>query len=428
MRLLLLILIVVLPSDVHSGCYQKRLCCVGRNNTCKDIDDGIDHIPNLAKIHSERDRTQHRKLLPKEYATPYYEAAGDGYDLVYPSVFDEEHHEKIGKMVLPDVIQVEGATGETLLKKYGYVMPRTLVFGKKYDQREPLIEVKKFLSGKPQAPQNLLIRYSVLSQYVPLLVGGADDVIHKPAAAPNKFYYLESGVTDCYCDESCISLGDCCSDYTFTCPPRDCEVSGWLPWTSCKADKGLCGLGTQQRIRTVARREEHGGIKCPPLKEMKTCFVDCKSGGGKKKKKKGEESSEDDVTTVALLLDYKYNSTRKMVGRNNIYWDIPNVAEKMKNATYYCVHYTISWVNRNCVSKLLSKGLTTGSTLCAECQPEAQLHRKNSRCASDLDDGDEGFWKLIGPKSCNGIWTRVNRTEDCHCSAKFPNDHPFLLV
>ena len=31
---------------------------------------------------------------------------------------------------------------------------------------------------------------------------------------------------------------------------------------------------------------------------------------------------------------------------------------------------------------------------------------KKFRCASDLDDGMKGFWKLIGPLSCNGIWKR----------------------
>ena len=66
--------------------------------------------------------------------------------------------------------------------------------------------------------------------------------------------------------------------------------------------------------------------------------------------------------------------------------------------------------------------------MCAECQPEATYHRNNGRCASDLEDGDQGFWKLIGPQSCNGIWTRINRTEHCQCQNKYPDNHPFLLV
>ena len=39
-----------------------------------------------------------------------------------------------------------------------------------------------------------------------------------------------------------------------------------------------------------------------------------------------------DITTVALILDYKFNSTRSKTTRNNVYWDLPDVAEKMSKA------------------------------------------------------------------------------------------------
>lgn len=58
-------------------------------------------------------------------------------------------------------------------------------------------------------------------------------------------------------------------------PGTDCEVSDWDSWSKCAADNGKCGIGTQQRLRTVVREAERGGTECPPLKEMKTCFVDC---------------------------------------------------------------------------------------------------------------------------------------------------------
>ncbi|VDL69155.1 unnamed protein product [Nippostrongylus brasiliensis] len=58
-----------------------------------------------------------------------------------------------------------------------------------------------------------------------------------------------------------------------------------------------------------------------------------------------------DITTVALLLDYRYNETRSKTSRDNIYWDLPSVQEKLQKATQYCVKYKIGWVNRNCWHK-----------------------------------------------------------------------------
>uniref|UniRef100_A0A914R6K6 SBSPON-like C-terminal domain-containing protein n=1 Tax=Parascaris equorum TaxID=6256 RepID=A0A914R6K6_PAREQ len=40
----------------------------------------------------------------------------------------------------------------------------------------------------------------------------------------------------------------------------------------------------------------------------------------------------------------------------------------------YCVTYEIGWVNQNCVDKKIITKLYKGNIICAECQPEAQLH------------------------------------------------------
>ena len=69
-----------------------------------------------------------------EHPTPYYESSGDGYQMVYPDVsqndhpgkylkkiqvYDETEHERIGKLILPDIIEMEGSGGEHLYDKYG---------------------------------------------------------------------------------------------------------------------------------------------------------------------------------------------------------------------------------------------------------------------------------------------------------------------
>uniref|UniRef100_A0A8R1DV43 SMB domain-containing protein n=1 Tax=Caenorhabditis japonica TaxID=281687 RepID=A0A8R1DV43_CAEJA len=403
----------------------------------RGIDDGIGHLPTVSTMLNEESQTLHqrrpdpqRNRVETQYYTPHYESSGDGYDFVFPDVFDDDSDEKIGKLVLPDIIEMDGSGADRVYEKYGLgsgepesesiplttQAPRlkTLIFGQKRDQRTPVEEIT---------------RYSLLSKYMPLKVTSSpllyDEYRVFPALSSSNsaretqnLYYLESSINECYCDEHCVTLGDCCSDYTFVCPPRDCVLSDWDRWTKCTPDNGTCGIGAQKRVRHVVQHAERGGARCEALKEMKTCFVDCQV----------KKSALDDITTVALILDYKYNKTRARTGRNNIYWDLPKVVEKVKKASYYCVHYSIEWVNRNCISSLLAKGLTEGSVMCAECQPSATYHRNNGRCASDLEDGDQGFWKLIGPKSCNGIWTRINRTDNCQCQVNYPLDYPFLLV
>ncbi|VDO24246.1 unnamed protein product, partial [Brugia timori] len=43
--LTVLSIVFTLVSIVHSGCYQKQLCCLGLNFTCIGIDNGIGDIP-----------------------------------------------------------------------------------------------------------------------------------------------------------------------------------------------------------------------------------------------------------------------------------------------------------------------------------------------------------------------------------------------
>ncbi|VDN60619.1 unnamed protein product [Dracunculus medinensis] len=259
--------------------------------------------------------------------------------------------------------------------------------------------------------------YSLLSRHIPLTI--ADDLEYADSGnSSDKMMYLEGSHDNlCYCDERCITFGDCCSDYTFVCPPSDCLVTQWNEWSTCvinnKIDK--CGHGVRTRIRQIRQEARYGGAECPPVVEKTLCFKEC-----------FHENS--DTTTVALLIDYQYSKIRETLSRDNVYWDLPEVAQKVAKLSYYCVTYEIGWVNRNCVDKKIISKLYSGNIICAECQPEAQLHRSTLRCASDLNDGDYGLWKLIGPPYCNGIWRRISRTDNCRCDQKFPGKDSYLLV
>uniref|UniRef100_A0A4W4FBY4 Thrombospondin type-1 domain-containing protein 7A n=1 Tax=Electrophorus electricus TaxID=8005 RepID=A0A4W4FBY4_ELEEL len=50
--------------------------------------------------------------------------------------------------------------------------------------------------------------------------------------------------------------------------PRDCVVSYFSPWTACSK---TCGLGLQNRARSVLTPPQFGGLPCPNLTEFRTC-------------------------------------------------------------------------------------------------------------------------------------------------------------
>ncbi|KAK6036228.1 thrombospondin type 1 domain protein, partial [Cooperia oncophora] len=155
------------------------------------------------------------------------------------------------------------------------------LFGYPEGPEEPPEEILRYTSR----PKHLLIRclavvidspfrYSVLDQHLPLKVTTTPSSPDHEDDGP-QFMYLEAPPTDCYCDESCTVLGDCCSDYTYVCPRRDCRVSEWAEWEPCVPDEGSCGTGVEQRVRQIIDPPARGGKECPALKEMRTCFKQC---------------------------------------------------------------------------------------------------------------------------------------------------------
>uniref|UniRef100_A0A673N1Q8 Thrombospondin type-1 domain-containing protein 7A n=1 Tax=Sinocyclocheilus rhinocerous TaxID=307959 RepID=A0A673N1Q8_9TELE len=50
--------------------------------------------------------------------------------------------------------------------------------------------------------------------------------------------------------------------------PQDCVVTEFTPWTTCSK---TCGLGLQNRVRSVVEPPLFGGLPCPNLTEFQTC-------------------------------------------------------------------------------------------------------------------------------------------------------------
>lgn len=144
----------------------------------------------------------------------------------------------------------------------------------------------------------------MLSRHIPLTI--ADDLEYADSGnSSDKMMYLEGSRDNlCYCDERCITFGDCCSDYMFVCPRKfilnhfsnyfklfnyinlkknglfiasDCLVTQWNEWSTCvinnKIDK--CGHGVRTRIRQIRQEARYGGAECPPVVEKTLCFKEC---------------------------------------------------------------------------------------------------------------------------------------------------------
>uniref|UniRef100_A0A7E5A2E4 SMB domain-containing protein n=1 Tax=Panagrellus redivivus TaxID=6233 RepID=A0A7E5A2E4_PANRE len=407
------IIFISILNGANAGCYQQKLCCTGRNATCRSKDDGLRNLPLVAQPPSVR-------LLKLQ---------GE----VYPSVYDVSG-EQLGRLILPDMVEVDDIdkfkdklgghaefltfhdgeqyrkknTGQNHPKQYGapIKMIKQIKFGDPFDDI-PTPDIVSSEKGKA------VIRLSKMNRFLPVTIGEVPDYsqpLHERPKTPASEYpnyegimYLTEADPDCFCDETCVQYGDCCSDYTYVCAPTDCKVSDWSPWTECKSYQGNCGQGRQDRVRKVTNSATHGGMPCPALLEARACHVECDT------KEPTRERNGKDKTTVALLLPYKYHDARKA-------YKVPKKLIPLRNHTTYCGVYKLGWVNRNCVEKELKSQLKRGTEICSECQPEAQYHRQQPRCASDLQDGEKGLWKVIGPPSCYGFWFKVKTIQDCTCS------------
>ncbi|CAH1801404.1 unnamed protein product, partial [Owenia fusiformis] len=73
----------------------------------------------------------------------------------------------------------------------------------------------------------------------------------------------------CYCDEDCLRLGDCCTDYPNVCEAQDCVLGEWGEYSECDR---TCGMGTSIRKRPILVPTKNGGKECDARIQKRTCF------------------------------------------------------------------------------------------------------------------------------------------------------------
>lgn len=218
----------------------------------------------------------------------------------------------------------------------------------------------------------------------------------------------------CYCDRTCEETGDCCDDIEETrqacsAPDKNCVVSSWSSWTTCKNSKGVCVREKRRRSRNIEQSSTGLGNKCPHITQARIC-PECV------------------FTRTTHILPYKYNRPQSF-GFENI---LPAEQYDSKKYSPSCAEYKIVNYHSNCpenVKQVLNKMNST--TVCVECQPRIM---NDGKCKHEGHAGERLRWQLHDPSQkghCSGFWFRLSsKITNCRCSEnmKYKNAVNFIFM
>ncbi|KFD57574.1 hypothetical protein M513_01677 [Trichuris suis] len=406
MRLRQLLLVLFLSLAIRpcrGGCAEFRICCRGRNTTCVAYDNILINVLPNGQAAGQTGKDQYVIVGLKNGAKtqlPSYEISvktvkrQTGQEISFGS----------GSGFVPftgGVFQVslnENENDEHLQHLYEEEEPTELTTD------QPKLYDEDNVQEGQSTPQALDMTTS-----------------NEPPASLWPSVMQRSNL--CYCDEACVRLKDCCSDYISVCPVVDCQVSAWSHWSPCQSGSNHksnalaephCGLGTSVRHREVVKAPQHGGASCPVLDQQRACYEDT------------AEHCHKTLSEIALILPYKYSSARSLSKKSKIYYDLPKVLFKLKAAKSYCVIFEITWTSRHCSNQ--NDVLTEGQTVCVQCDPRTQISQAEGRCIGHGVDEKKSRWNLLFTKHCYGQWTRVSRSDGCQCDHAYPDLPRYTFV
>ncbi|XP_007885169.1 somatomedin-B and thrombospondin type-1 domain-containing protein isoform X2 [Callorhinchus milii] len=211
----------------------------------------------------------------------------------------------------------------------------------------------------------------------------------------------------CYCDEACQSTGDCCYDYTRTCPARPCVVSEWSHWSGCAEQ---CQPNVRVRRRYIEQEPQNHGDPCPALEERAGCLEYMNY--------QGIHCGLSHVPAFISTAEYnKERRKRALVEESEI--------------SEYCTEFKLESLSFHCTVEnrpfaRWMQYLREGYTVCVACQPPA-MNTGSHRCIGDgaEDYGTDTFqWQAVGNNRCRGTWKKVRQVPQCSC----PVVHSFVFT
>lgn len=230
----------------------------------------------------------------------------------------------------------------------------------------------------------------------------------------------------CFCDSACSELGDCCTDYSKTCLPVDCQLGGWQAWGECDV---RCGPGVKTRTRPILVQPMNGGRQCEPTVEKSTC-------DGTKCKYPRAPGGIEELRETGKILPARFGPWRDDKAYNP-YMDIrKNLFEHYdaklddRQRPPYCAEYELTDVRQSCQSSTSSapwtRPLVKGATICVECQPTAMRRKLGGRCRGHGVVGKQTRWNAATAQGCDGQWTLKVTHRECRCNPNSPLSFIFI--
>lgn len=228
----------------------------------------------------------------------------------------------------------------------------------------------------------------------------------------------------CFCDETCLKLGDCCTDYNQFCKAVDCILGDWEHWTTCDKE---CGWGKKTRRRPVLRSQQNGGKPCGTSMEKSFCY-------GWNCIKTRHSHGHHELQETGKIIPAMYGTWRKDKKyspyadiRRNLFFH--NNANQIVTRPPYCARFEVTRSSHACMaakSRQWSRQLTKGQTVCVECQGFAMKHKLGVRCKGHGVYLQETRWDAYTIPGCRGKWVMKTQHEECSCDPA--HDMSFILV
>lgn len=246
-RIFVLIFVELYTNCVNCGCYEKQLCCVGRNLSCVSNESDNVIVPDVEvnfqdHVRNPRMNNRFRKSVQKKKAKKF-RRSDNGFSSVYFEPTDddklksEELHDSHFGLFIEDIETdqkeddfLRQTTKEPSSKSYrnsdfGF---SPVVFEPEFDDNnmkseelevshfgledEPEIEAQKYVTDNIEYKgKDKEIRYVIINH-----ISSKEKVGHlKSHQRPPS---NDKGGATCFCDEMCQKFSDCCSDYRNFCP------------------------------------------------------------------------------------------------------------------------------------------------------------------------------------------------------------------
>lgn len=222
--------------------------------------------------------------------------------------------------------------------------------------------------------------------------------------------------TVCFCDESCLYLGDCCTDFKQVCKEENCVMGDWENWGECSEK---CGWGIKKRTRPIIQEPRNGGKVCENFEQKMYCY-------GVKCKVPRHSSGHMEVRETGKIIPAEFGSWRKNKFfdpfqdhiRKNLFNHYS--ANSIVRRPAYCAKYELTDVKSSCsvsaTNPWAAKALRPGATVCVECQQLAMKKKLGVRCKGHGVYLRETRWNAVTVPGCHGKWEMKTRHEECTCN------------